>query len=133
MNATDPNTGEIIESPAKAKELWREATDHEKAAKRLKDALKPYVAKLVEDNGGKPIVFEDGQQFVQVNSQSFIVPVTTAYSLVGDVDAFMDCLKENAFDLKKAAETLQPETVSELSAAKVPHRAKSFCKLERIA
>ena len=124
---TDPNTGEIIESPAQAKELWRQATEHEKEAKRLKDSLKPYVSKLIEDNSGNPVEFADGQRFVEVNSQSFVIPPTLAYGIVEDIDQFMELLKPDAVDMKLIPEDL----VSDLMAHKVPFRAKSYVKLEK--
>lgn len=131
---TDPNTGEVIDSIGQARSLWQEATTHEKEAKRIKEALKEYVTKEVELNGGA-IQFDDGYQFKQVNSQSFAVDPVEAKDILPR-GAFYKCLKPDAVDLKVVADLVEAGEISQndyanLMDAKVAFRAKSYIRLER--
>jgi hypothetical protein len=131
-------TGEIIEpkNAAEAKEMWKAASELEKEGKSTKNSLKPYVTKLLDDNSGQPIVFDDGTRFVKVDSQLFSIPPESVYNEVGDVDMFISCLKPDAVDTERLRALYEEKqinmaTYKRIKSHEVPSRSLSYVKLEK--
>lgn len=131
-------TGELLEAktPNDFKTLWLKYQQAEKEAKAGREALKPHVMKLIEDNSGNPVEFADGFRFVKVDSQEFAVEPEIAFDALGKA-TFLKVLKPGSVDLKLLGDLLESGEVKQPAFAKVkdarvPFRAKSYAKLEKV-
>lgn len=151
---TNPVTGEIVEveKPADAKQIWQDANEFAKRASKAKDELKPLLKKWVEDNSGNPIEFSDGYRFVQVDSQQFVIDpndflTTLAKSDKPDesgipewvraIELLLRAVKPDCIDLRRLDDMrengeITKDELATLKDKKLPYRAKSYIKLERV-
>lgn len=106
-NLVDPTTGEMMKpTPSNLRKLW----ELEKAVRKEKDKAKKAVAEFLGDDN--EYRFEDGARFVKVRREDKIIPVSHAYSIVDDQEAFISLLRDNAINRTKLSDMVKSGVIT---------------------